>query len=189
MPWPCCSTTIASRKRWATALSPTGSLSESGSPFFWWKPLRVLTDTMFSIIVSIILIASSVGQVVRIGPIDPDYCYKIESIRPNLDLNKPVSVFGTVTDQQGAPFKNSRVELRKYFSQRKQVIVRAVTTDADGHFDLGSVKPGKYRLLPSPTRAFKQPEKLECPDGSICELKMTLQINPTDQPDSICPIR
>jgi hypothetical protein len=144
---------------------------------------------MGTLIAGLLWIGYVLGQVVRTGPVDPDYCYKIETIRPNLELDKSVHAFGTISDQQGAPLKNSRVELRKYRSQRKQITVKVVTTDADGHFDLGVVKPGKYRLLPSPTRGFKQPEKLECPNGSICELKIVLQVNPTDQPDSICPIR
>ncbi len=134
-------------------------------------------------------VPSSPGQVVRVGPIDPNYCYKIETIHPNLELRRLFRVIGTVSDQSGAPLKNSRVELRKYISQRKQVDVKVTTTDADGRFDLGTVEPGRYRLLPSPTRGFKQPSELQCKDGNTCELKITLKINATDQPDSICPIR
>jgi hypothetical protein len=32
-----------------------------------------------------------------------------------------------------------------------------VTTDADGHFRIDSVKTHKYRLVESPTRTFQQP--------------------------------
>jgi hypothetical protein len=129
------------------------------------------------------------GQLVRIGPTDPDYCYKIETIHPNFELHKPLRVIGTVSDQLGSPFKNSRVELRKYISQRKQTTVKVTTTDAEGHFDLGTVKPETYRLLPSPSRGFKQPSQLKCEGGDTCELKITLMVNATDQADSICPIR
>jgi hypothetical protein len=67
--------------------------------------------------------------------------------------------------------------------------VQVVTTDDKGHFDLGIVRPGKYRLLASPNRAFKQPPSLYCPNGHECELKITLVANPTDQLDFNCPIR
>jgi|HubBroStandDraft_6_1064221.scaffolds.fasta_scaffold518277_1 5-hydroxyisourate hydrolase-like protein (transthyretin family) len=132
---------------------------------------------------------AGLAQVVQIGPTDPDDCYKIETILPNLKLGEPTHVLGSITDQSGAPFKDSPVELRKYVSQRKQLKLKVVLTDANGHFDLGTVKAGDYRLLPSPTRAFQQPSELKCTERNICELKMALKINPTDQFDSNCPVR
>jgi hypothetical protein len=132
---------------------------------------------------------SGLCQVVLTGYADPDYCFKIETILPNLKLAKPTHVLGSITDQSRAPFKDSPVELRKYASKRKQLEVKVVLTDANGHFDLGTVKAGSYRLLASPTRAFKQPSELKCAEGSTCELKIALKINATDQPDSLCPIR
>jgi hypothetical protein len=69
------------------------------------------------------------------------------------------------------------------------VSVRVVSTDGAGHFDLGIVKPGKYRLLASPNRGFKQPSTLQCQDGDMCELKITLVLNPSDMPAASCPIR
>jgi len=129
------------------------------------------------------------AQLVQIGPNDPDYCYKIEKIHPNLELRNQVHVVGTLQDQSGAPFVGSRVELRKYFSQRKQVSLRVIATDNTGHFDLGIVQPGKYRLLASPNREFKQPSTLQCQTGDMCELKIVLILNPTDMPDLPCPIR
>jgi hypothetical protein len=129
------------------------------------------------------------GQVVRTGPQDPDYCYKIETIVPNLRLIKAAHVKGSIVDKVNAPLKNSRVELRRYISQREQAPIKTVTTDDAGGFDLGTIRAGKYRLLASPTRAFNQPSDLKCNDGSQCDLKIVLQIKDTDQPDSICPIR
>jgi hypothetical protein len=138
----------------------------------------------------IAMLASPVlAQLVQVGPNDPNYCYNVEKIHPNFELHVQIHVLGTVRDETTAPFTNSRVELRKYISQRKQVSVRVVSTDGAGHFDLGIVTPGKYRLLASPTRAFKQPAALQCQSGDVCELKITLIANPTDMPDSQCPIR
>ena len=128
-------------------------------------------------------------QLVQVGPNDPSYCYDVEAIRPNLELRDQVHVVGTIRDQTTAPLTSSRVELRKYISQRKQVSVRVVSTDGNGHFDLGIVKSGKYRLLASPHRGFKQPSELECQNGSTCDLKITLIGNPTDLPAAPCPIR
>jgi hypothetical protein len=111
-----------------------------------------------------------------------------EKVRPNLVLEHSTHVAGRVTDIAGVPLKKSRVELRTYISERKQVIGKATLTDENGHFDLGTVQKGEYRLLPSPTRAWKQPMKLECA-GEKCDLNIALQINPTDLPDAGCPIR
>ena len=136
-----------------------------------------------------LLLGPAFAQLIQVGPSDPDYCYKIEKIRPNLILHEDVHIVGAVRDQSGAPFQNSQIELRTYVSQRKQISVRVVSTDRGGHFDLGIVKPGNYRLLASPTRVFKQPAALQCHDGKNCKLEITLAVNSTDQPDSFCPIR
>jgi hypothetical protein len=91
-----------------------------------------------------------------------------------------------VEDIVGAPLMRSRLELRKYISQRKQITVKVTTTDEKGSFDLGTVAAGKYRLL---ARGFQQPTDLKCPSGNKCELNIALQVNPTDLPVSVCPIR
>jgi hypothetical protein len=111
-----------------------------------------------------------------------------KKLRPNLQLQQATHITARVTDTPGAPLKRSLVELREYISLRRQVTVKTITTDDDGRFDLGTVQKGKYRLLPSPTRAWKQPTKLECASES-CELNIVLVINPTDLPDAGCPIR
>jgi hypothetical protein len=136
-----------------------------------------------------LLVAPAFAQVVQIGPTDPDYCYRIEKIQPNLELRGEAHVFGSVRDQTTAPLKNLPVELRKYISQRKQINLRVVSTDGTGHFDLGIVKPGAYRLLASPHRGFKQPSALQCQKGNRCNLEITLEVNPTDRLDASCPIR
>jgi hypothetical protein len=139
--------------------------------------------------VIVLLLGPAVTQLIQIGPNDPDYCYKIEKIQPNLVLHKSVHITGVIRDGSGAPFQKSRIELRTYFSQRKQAKVRVASTDGDGNFDMGIVKSGVYRLLASPTRMFKQPSELQCHDGKTCELEITLVAGGTDQSDYTCPIR
>jgi hypothetical protein len=149
---------------------------------------------LYVIIGMILSIGASLGQVVFTGPENPNFCQDVlkhEKIQPNLKLKNSVHLMGTVLwsynqpEEFGESIKNSKVELRKYISRRKQKILKVVMTDANGHFDLGTVEPGKYRLLPAQTRAFKQPVKLECPPGqSTCDLKIGLRLNATDQPDA-----
>jgi hypothetical protein len=140
----------------------------------------------------IVFAASSAGQIILNEPIE-DHCRKIlarEKIQPNLELHKSVHLLGTITDIVDNPIMYTAVELREYISRNKQVSVKKVKTDAYGRFDFGTVKAGKYRLLAFPTRAFRQPVKLECPAGeSICDLKFWIQANATDQPDEGCPIQ
>jgi hypothetical protein len=135
------------------------------------------------------LLGPAVGQLIQIGSNDPDYCYKIEKIQPNLVLRKNVHITGVIRDGSLAPFQKSQIELRTYVSQHKQTKVRVVSTDGNGHFDLGIIKPGSYRWLASPTRMFKQPSELQCHDGKTCELEITLVASATDQPENTCPIR
>ena len=131
------------------------------------------------------------GQVVEGGAsrVTPEYCSQVEQIHPNFSPAKDVVVRGRITDQTTAPFQSSPIELRRFISERKQVTVKKVSTDADGKFDLGLVKAGDYRLLLSPHRGFKQPEKLECSRITDCTIDAVLVGNPTDGPAAGCPIR
>ena len=121
-------------------------------------------------------------------PNNAEYCAAVEPLRPNLVRTADTNVRGRVTDQTTAPLKNSRIELRRFISAAKQVVVKQSSTDADGKFDLGMVRQGQYRLLLSPHRGFKQPEKLEC-GSHDCALGAILMANPTDQLAASCPIR
>jgi 5-hydroxyisourate hydrolase-like protein (transthyretin family) len=96
---------------------------------------------------------------------------------------------GKIVDQSGVPFKKSRVELRIYVSSNQQRLVKAVTTDSNGHFDLGEIEAGRYRLLASPNRAFQQPDSIECNEKSLCDIQLVLMVNPTDMAESLCPIK
>ena len=140
----------------------------------------------------LMFLLGALTQVVFVGrqptKTETDKFCNSERVRPNLGLQHQTRVSGRVTDIVGEPFKNSRVELRKYISARKQVTITASTTDDQGDFDLGQIEKGEYRLLASPTRSFKQPEAFHCP-GKECKLTIALQANPTDLPESGCPIR
>jgi len=129
------------------------------------------------------------GQVVEIGrgPRDPHYCDKL-TVEPNLLLEQDATVSGRLVDQSGAPFQNSPVDVRLYVSATKQSPVTRVTTDIEGRFRFHLIHAGRYRLIASPTRAFQQPSRIQC-DSSDCEFSITLQVNPTDMPDSVCPVR
>ena len=127
------------------------------------------------------------GQVVQNGTSDPSFCEKAEHVKSNLQLSTPVRISGRVVDQAGAPLKTSKVELRSYLSAKQQMPVKIVTTNGDGRFDLGKIGSGKYRLLPSSTRAFEQPQHFNCPNEE-CKLAIELRANPTDLPLSVCPI-
>jgi hypothetical protein len=140
---------------------------------------------LFGLLVAFPLVA----RVAHTASNDADYCYKIEKIRPNLRLSKPTQILGTLSDNALALMPNSRVELRKYISERQQVSVKVVFTDGSGRFDLGIVKPGEYRLLAAPLRAWAQPDKLSCTGSDTCELKIALVANPSDTSISSCPIR
>ncbi len=137
------------------------------------------------------IIGGAQGQVVVGGSsrATPEYCSEVEPIHPNFTSAQDVLVRGRIADQTSAPFQNSSVELRRYVSERKQVTVKKVSTDADGKFDLGLVRHGDYRLLLSPNRGFKQPEKLQCSSAKDCTIDAILVANPTDLPAAGCPIR
>jgi len=126
-------------------------------------------------------------QLVEFGPRDPHYCEKLK-VDPNLIVKQDANVLGRLIDGSGEPFRNSRVELRLFISEIQQLNVETVTTDTEGHFKFTAVKAGKYRLVASPTRVFQQPTQLRC-DVKRCEFAITLQVNPTDLPDSRCPVR
>ncbi len=113
---------------------------------------------------------------------------KNRHIKPNLQLSKPTHLFGVLADPSGAPFKRSKVELRKWISATDQASLKVVETDNGGRFDIGMIEAGRYRFLPSASRGFKQPESLSCPEAE-CRVELVLQVNPTDTPDSVCPVR
>jgi 5-hydroxyisourate hydrolase-like protein (transthyretin family) len=143
-----------------------------------------------SLFVSISAIVLSAGllpsQIIHIC-CNADDCDR-RQVQPNLQLAETTHLFGTVVDPTGAPFRKSKVELRKWVSPTQQTLMKTVVTDETGHFDLGQIEKGQYRFLPASHRAFKQPERVSCPQTE-CLLDLTLQLNPTDVPEAVCPIR
>ena len=112
---------------------------------------------------------------------------KDRQITPNLQLTKAVHLSGSLVDQSGAPFKGSKVSLRRWISPASQTAFKTVITDANGRFDLGTIDPGQYRFLPSETGAFQQPSHVEC-SQTECHLNLILRATGTDTAESICPI-
>lgn len=135
---------------------------------------------------------SIAGQLVDVGPkgeTQEQFCARVERIKPNLVLFRTTRLSGRVIDASGAPLENSVVELRLFVSESRQTSVEKVTTDSAGYFDLATVAKGQYRLLASPTRIFRQAEKLECGDRDPCTLLITLWPSSSDQPENLCPVK
>jgi len=147
-------------------------------------------------LLSFVFASAAQGQVNDIGldgkkpssSANAAYCATVEPLRPNLVLGGDTNVRGQVTDQTTAPLRNSSIELRRFISAAKQIVAKKSSTDANGKFDLRTVKKGQYRLLLSPHRGFKQPEKLDCKSHD-CFLDVTLIANGSDQLAATCPLR
>ncbi len=112
-----------------------------------------------------------------------------EVLRPNLILRGPAVISGHVKDETGAPFKRSQLELKKLSDSILQPAYLDAKTDEEGRFTFDEAEPGDYRLLASPTRAFSQPERLDCQGLSDCRLEIVLKANPTDLPYAGCPVQ
>jgi hypothetical protein len=112
-----------------------------------------------------------------------------EVVRSNFELKEKLHVLGALRDSSDAPFVNSKIVLKTADGNGKFVLYRAISTNEEGHFDLGLVDAGSYRLLPSPNRGFKQPVKVVCKEGNDCEINLVLQVNPTEKPFAGCPIQ
>jgi hypothetical protein len=120
---------------------------------------------------------------------DPNFCQNAEHIAPNLKLSRKTMIRGQIRDESLAPIADSKVALRRYVSSAIQTPVASVETGNTGHFSLGPVESGTYRLLAAPARWAAQPEKFECPATGECLLDIILKTNSTDQPLSECPVR
>jgi len=145
-----------------------------------------LSEFMRTIALIAVLVTTSLAQVV----VEPwQVSCNEERVRPNIDVTVQQHVFGELRDPTGAAFQDSRVILRKQGGKGKFADYRTVISDKKGRFDLGSVEPGKYRFLPAPNRGWKQPKEVTCGGSPHCEIRLTLELNPTDQPFAGCPIR
>jgi hypothetical protein len=126
------------------------------------------------------------GQVVQIGPADPDACEKVK-VNPNLVIESAAEVKGHLEDPSGAARVHTRIKVRKYVSQLKQSSFKEAQTDADGDFSVGVLPAGKYRFLVfSP--GFGPPRHLQCIAGKSCQVDVVAEVLPTDTfPESVCP--
>jgi hypothetical protein len=114
---------------------------------------------------------------------------KNEIVRANLELKMQKHIFGELKDQTGAAFVQSKVTLRKQGGKNEFKDYRSVETDKEGKFDLKLVDGGTYRFLPAPNRGFKQPSEVKCTDSVECEIKLSLEVSPSDQEFGGCPVR
>ena len=133
------------------------------------------------VIVLASLVAVSRAQLVTIGPNDPSHCER-EEVTSNLMVRESTTIKGILKDESGAPFKKLEVQLRESADQKT---LKTATTEKNGEFDLGPTQAGRYRLV-ALTRAFKQPEDLQCIKKE-CMLEVTLKVEPTDGLYSQCP--
>jgi hypothetical protein len=83
-----------------------------------------------------------------------DDCAK-RQVKPNLRLTQTTRLFGSLVDQTGRPFRLSEVELRKWLSPTQQVLLKTISTDKDGHFDMGEVETGSVSLPSVPDGSFR----------------------------------
>ena len=128
------------------------------------------------------------AQLIQVRPPQTVHCLRDETITPNLRVARQSHIFGVVGDASGETWKRSPVELKIYVSNTKQIFMKKVITDESGKFDLGNVDAGSYRILASPTRAFKQPSPQVC-EQHECSLRIMLSPASTDQPTFNCPVR
>jgi hypothetical protein len=82
-----------------------------------------------------------------------------EVVRSDFEL-----VSGELKDSSGAQFVNSKMVLQRADEKEKFALYRAISTNEDGHFDLGVVDVGRYCFLLAPNRGFKQPVRVLCRD-------------------------
>ena len=150
------------------------------------QPIELQVDFLPETCVSPKLIASD--TTVMTTPLSVSECLT-EEVKPNLELNYPTRVIGTVRDETGDPFRKSKIAIRKFESTGRTVDLKTVFTDQDGKFDLGTLDPGEYRLLASPHRGFAQPKMLECTSQFNCRMEITLKVSRTDLPYAACPIK
>jgi hypothetical protein len=143
--------------------------------------------TVVKVVATMVFFASAAFPQVVIGP-EQIPCSE-EVVRSNFELKEKIHVSGELRDSSGAQFANWKVILKKADHKEKFVLYRAISTNKDGHFDLGVVEAGRYRFLPAPNRGFKQPVSVLCYGGRDCDIDLILQANSSDQPFAGCLIQ
>ena len=138
-------------------------------------------------LLAILILVSSMSSQVLIEPWQ--ILCREELVKPNLEIIVRQRITGVLKDVTGVAFEKSVVILRKQNSDGNLVDYRTVVTNANGEFDLKIVDPGQYRFLPAPNRGWKQPSRVTCGGTPECQIKLVLELNPTDHPFAGCPIR
>jgi hypothetical protein len=169
----------------ASIVIPTRTDDSRNEPSAEWRDL--LLDALKITVLGLLSLPLAAYSQKVVQPWD-NPCYN-EKVEPNLELKVKTHIRGRLKDQSGAPFIRSGILIQRFPDKGKATTFKQVLTDDDGHFDFGLVSPGKYRFLPSPTRAFKQPKHADCFEGEVCELNVVLEANPTDQAFMNCPIQ
>jgi hypothetical protein len=139
------------------------------------------------VIVAILVLASFAGSQVVLEP--SKIPCRDEVVKGNLKVTVRQRITGELKDPTGAAFEKSTVVLRKQNVNGKFIDHRSVVTAINGEFDLKIVEPGQYRFLPAPNRGWKQPTRVTCGETPNCQIKLVLEVNPTDQRFAGCPIR
>jgi hypothetical protein len=140
---------------------------------------------LMKIVAAMVLFASAAFAQMVIGP-EQIPCSE-EVVRSDFAANGKIHL--ELKDSSGAQFVNSKMVLKRADEKEKLVLYRPISTNKDGHFDLGVGDVGRYRFRLAPNRGFKQPVRALCREGRHCEIKLLLQANPTDQPFAGCPIQ
>ena len=140
---------------------------------------------LMKIVAAMVLFASAAFAQMVIGP-EQIPCSE-EVVPSNFAANGKIHL--ELKDSSGAQFVNSKMVLKRADEKEKFVLYRPISTNKDGHFDLGVGDVGRYRSRLAPNRGFKQPVRVLCREGRHCEIKLLLQANPTDQPFVGCPIQ
>ena len=125
------------------------------------------------------LVVSTLGEKIVI---DPHECDNVR-VQPNLTLSIAAQVGGHLEDPSGAPISDTRLELRTYTSEVKQVLYKRAQTDDKGDFSFGMTPAGRYRLVTF-APGLKQAADLKCWGGRNCALSLRLELAPSDIP---CP--
>lgn len=137
--------------------------------------------------------AAAFGQLVCIG--DACSCDHEKTPPPNLSIAKLTHVRGTLVEETtGLPLiaENTIVQVRTV--GEKSVVVMAVV-DSQGHFDLGMIPAGQYRLIAArrlpngnlERQLADQPKPMECSGESDCAVSAIQRIHGTDLPFEFCP--
>jgi len=102
------------------------------------------------------------------------------SLSKKFVLTKSQVLSGVFEDPTGAILPGVKVQLiseEKTHLLSEKRVVRGLTTDNSGHYDFGTVAPGKYRLrVEYSNKAFCAPE-IRCRSGA-CTVDRTLKLNP-----------